>query len=139
MKTQELLSRLDKVKQTGKGRWIACCPAHQDRTPSMVVTEGDDRLLLHCFAGCSVYDILAAVGMDATDLFPDMPWHHDNAEPKSKRFLPQDVLQCLSGEVMFLIMCAKDMAEGDSLTEGDRKRLKIAFNRLTNAARAAGI
>ena len=33
MSTDALLSRLDKVKRKAKGQWLACCPAHEDRTP----------------------------------------------------------------------------------------------------------
>jgi hypothetical protein len=49
------------------GKWSgpsgsACCPAHDDHTPSLSITDGSDgRLLLHCFAGCSFRDIHAAL------------------------------------------------------------------------------
>jgi hypothetical protein len=48
------------------GRWTAnggmCrCPSHDDRTPSLSVRPGRKRLLLHCFAGCTVADILRAL------------------------------------------------------------------------------
>ena len=66
----DLLNRLEKVKGS-KGRWTACCPAHGDKSPSLAVTMLDDgRILLKCFAGCSAYEIVSAVGMDMTDLFP---------------------------------------------------------------------
>jgi hypothetical protein len=66
---EELLARLDGVKQAGKG-WIALCPAHPDNNPSLSISRGaDGRALLHCFAGCEVKEILAAVGMKLPDLF----------------------------------------------------------------------
>lgn len=45
------------------GRWtprggMCRCPAHDDRRPSLSVRPGRTRLLFHCFAGCSVPDIL---------------------------------------------------------------------------------
>lgn len=49
------------------GRWsgnqgVACCPAHDDRTPSLSLADGaDGRLLLHCHAGCAFTDIQAAL------------------------------------------------------------------------------
>lgn len=49
------------------GRWsgrhgIACCPAHEDQTPSLSLANGaDGRLLLHCHAGCSFANIQAAL------------------------------------------------------------------------------
>ena len=57
-------------KPSGKG-WIACCPAHDDRNPSLSITDGDDgKVLLHCHAGCSVDQIVSAAGLDLKDLFP---------------------------------------------------------------------
>src|SRR5450755_4177855 len=48
------------------------CPAHEDRKPSLSVSEGDDgRVLIHCQAGCRTEDVLAAVGLTMRDLMPD--------------------------------------------------------------------
>lgn len=67
---QLLLSRLDGVKNAGRG-WIARCPAHEDRRASLSIAEGDDgRALVHCFGGCAAADVMAALGMQAADLFP---------------------------------------------------------------------
>ena len=65
-----VLSRLDKVKRV-TGGYMARCPAHEDRNPSLSVTEGSDgRVLLKCFAGCSTEDIVKALGLTMADLFP---------------------------------------------------------------------
>lgn len=45
------------------------CPAHRDRTPSLSVRLAGDRVPLHCFAGCEVGDVTAAIGLDLRDLF----------------------------------------------------------------------
>ncbi len=68
MKLAEFLPYLQGVKATPKGN-VACCPAHDDRHPSLVVKETDDRLLIHCWAGCRTTDVLAAMGLDFPDLF----------------------------------------------------------------------
>jgi P4 family phage/plasmid primase-like protien len=63
-----LLSKLDKVKKNRNG-WTARCPAHDDRTPSLSVSLGDDRkVLLCCHAGCAFADIAKAAGVDAAVL-----------------------------------------------------------------------
>src|SRR5215472_13401072 len=64
-----LVLRLD-AKRSGRG-WIAKCPAHDDRKPSLSISEGNDgRVLLKCLAGCDTHDVLAALGMTWRDLFP---------------------------------------------------------------------
>ncbi len=51
--------------------YMLCCPAHNDRSPSLSISEGNDgRVLLKCFAECSPHDICAAIGLTLKDLFP---------------------------------------------------------------------
>ena len=54
---------------------MARCPAHDDRQPSLSLSEGfDGRALLCCHAGCSLDSILEALGLEAADLFvQDLP------------------------------------------------------------------
>lgn len=52
--------------------WRAHCPAHDDRNPSLSVSIGDNGTwLVNCFAGCSVEDVVEALGLTMADLFPD--------------------------------------------------------------------
>lgn len=65
-----VLARLPDARRNGQG-WIARCPAHDDRRPSLSIAEGNDgRALLKCFAGCTVDAICAAVGIAKVELFP---------------------------------------------------------------------
>ncbi len=65
-----LLSKLQKAKRSGQG-WIACCPAHEDRRPSLSIAETEDGLaLLKCHAGCSIDAICGALGIAKVELFP---------------------------------------------------------------------
>lgn len=67
-----LLDRLDGVRQSGPGRWLARCPAHEDRSPSLSIRELDDgRVLLHDFGGCDTEAVLDALGLELQALFPD--------------------------------------------------------------------
>jgi hypothetical protein len=82
-KLVDLLSRLEGVKQIGPSQWKACCPAHDDKHPSFYIKEDDGKVLLSCKAGCFVGSILAAVGMDMQDLFPERPvYRYRNGEGK---------------------------------------------------------
>ena len=69
---QNVLHRLDKVTNTGDG-WMACCPAHDDRNPSLSIKTAGTKILLHCFAGCSIENIAQAIGLEVKDLHLDEP------------------------------------------------------------------
>ena len=47
MLTEEILLSLDKVKSNGSNKWLACCPAHQDKSPSMSILDTGDKLYLN--------------------------------------------------------------------------------------------
>jgi hypothetical protein len=127
-----LLSRLDGVKQTGDNRWIARCPAHDDRTPSLSIRElGDGRVLLKCFAECSTADVLAAAGLEFADLYPERPHHY--APRERLPFRPLDVLRCLVREAEIASVAADNLANGMRLTDQDRDRLREASRRLRAA------
>src|SRR5262249_20915005 len=64
--TAHLRDRLERVKPTSRGSWLARCPAHNDKTPSLSIRETHDgTVLINCFAGCGASDILNAL---------DLPW-----------------------------------------------------------------
>lgn len=66
---ENVLGRLERVKRNGTG-WMARCPAHEDRNPSLAISEGEGgRALLYCHAGCQTAAILAALGLSEGDLF----------------------------------------------------------------------
>ena len=68
MQIDNLLSRLKGVKRNGNG-YLAICPGHDDHKPSLSITLKDDRILLHCHAGCELADILRPLNLEAKDLF----------------------------------------------------------------------
>ena len=64
-----LLSKLDGVKRSGNS-WMALCPSHEDRNPSLSVAGGaHGRALVKCHAGCSTEQIVNAIGLKRSDLF----------------------------------------------------------------------
>jgi hypothetical protein len=63
--------RLERVKKNSAG-WIARCPAHEDRNPSLSIAEGNDgRLLVNCHAACTVDAVVAALGLELHDLYAE--------------------------------------------------------------------
>lgn len=62
----------NRTEGKGGGHWMAQCPAHPDRTPSLSVSRGDEgQVLLNCFAGCNTGDVIAELGMPAAAMFTD--------------------------------------------------------------------
>lgn len=135
MSAQTLISRLDRVKKTGSGRWLACCPAHDDRHPSMTIRELEDgTVLLHCFSGCGVEQIIGSLGLDFSDLFPEKPV--DRA-PIRKPFNAHDVLEAIASETAFVQVFASNLARGVDVSDADRSRLNVAMSRIEQARELA--
>jgi hypothetical protein len=130
MSIELLLSRLDKVKRTPNG-YMACCPAHDDKTPSLSIRETDGKILIHCWTGCSALEIVDAIGLTLNDLF-DEPISN-NSQRKQLPFSHRDALTALAPEILLVGLCAADMAKGRSLSDSTRKRLELSASRLTSA------
>lgn len=128
-----LLSSLDGVRETGRDRWLARCPAHDDRNPSLSVRNVDDRLLIHCFAGCEPIDIINAVGLEFSDLFTDGRKHQRRP---SKSWIPaRDALATLDHESLVVAIIGADFLEQKEIDEPTWDRLGQAVNRI-NSTRA---
>lgn len=139
MSAEILLSRLDKVRQTGTGRWMALCPAHTDKSPSLSVRELDDgRVLVHCFSGCEVHAVLDAAGLIFADLYPANPIDHHVKREKSP-FPAADILRAISFEMIVVSIAASSMLTGDPLNTFDRDRFQLAISRIQAAIHAGGL
>ncbi|SJK83747.1 uncharacterized protein HELO_1665A [Halomonas elongata DSM 2581] len=136
-----LLDRLDKVKQTRSDAWQACCPAHDDRRPSLNVRlSGDGTILLKCWSGCGAADVVSAVGLDLKDLFPRRErdtW--SKPVSPSQRWVPRDVIASLAHEALIAATGAEEAANGTIHTAEDRQRLMVAAGRLRTAAQEVGL
>ena len=133
MSAAQLLDRLHGVRATGVGRWIARCPAHEDRSPSLSVRETDDgTVLIKCFAGCGAADVLAAIDLELRDLFPEQPADH-RRRPSRAWLDARDVLGCLATEGQILAIAANGIVEGAIITAADADRIAKAAGRVRNA------
>ena len=136
MAIESLLSRLDGVKRTGESRYMARCPSHSDKRPSLMIRETEDgKTLLHCFAGCSVHDVLHAVGLELSDLFPPRQHH---GKPERRPFPAVDVLRAIAFEAVVVASCGVSMLSG-KFTDRDRERLILAVERIQAGLSAAGV
>jgi hypothetical protein len=127
----KILDRLELLRQTAPGRWLAKCPAHQDRSPSLSVRELEDgRLLLHDFGGCETGDVLAALGLTLADLF-ERPL--GNFQPSHSRIPARDLLALIDHEALVVGLIAAEFRERRELAEEDWQRLATAVSRIGKA------
>ncbi|MCE7902125.1 MAG: DNA primase [Gammaproteobacteria bacterium PRO9] len=133
--TETLLARLEGLRETGPGRWIARCPAHEDRSPSLSIRElPDGRILLHDFAGCSAVDVVTAVGLSMSDLFPDGGREYRPGQKHRSRVPAVDCLLLASREVMVASIITADFLDKHNIAEADWQRLAQAAARLGTLA-----
>ncbi len=125
-----IISRLDKVKQTKPDQWIAICPGHIDRNPSLAIKRGDDgRVLLKCWAGCLAGDVVEAIGLELADLFEQPVKYHTSSR---QRIYPnyRKILQLLRHEIMLLWIISEDMATGKLLSDKDINSVRRAYKNI---------
>lgn len=132
-----LIGRLDAVRRTGSGRWTARCPAHSDKRPSLAIRECDDgRVLLHCFAQCSVEEVLNAIGMDWDAIMPPRAIG-DDIKREHRPFNAHDILACIATEALIVAIAASDIGRGIATTDADRERVMLAASRIEAARELA--
>ena len=124
---ENLLQRLDKVTSIGNGRYKACCPAHDDKTTSMALTEAEEgKVLIHFFAGCIPAEIIAAVGLSIGELFPE--GENNNWNDYIKKYNPAKDRHTLK-----TFQTMRD--SGMEITELDINQAEIAVKRIKNEGR----
>ena len=136
MSIDALLSRLDGIRGTGHGKFVARCPAHDDRSPSLSVSEGDnDTVLIHCFSGCDTEDVLSAVGLTFSDLYPERIGAEHAYKPKRNGFDARQALEGITHEAIVICLIAEKYS--DILDDSDSDRLLLAASRINAAISAA--
>lgn len=124
MSIDRLLAKLDRVQPRGPGSWNACCPSHLDRTPSLSVREYERGIIvLHCFAGCPVADILSALDLTFFDLFPHS---HAPRIPRARR-------EAREHARMVALVAREDLRAGKTLSTRDRATALWAIRVLKRA------
>lgn len=135
MSAEEFLARCQRVKRTGPGRWLACCPAHEDHTPSMNVKEmADGKVLAICRAGCPTQAILEATGLPWSVLFSGDDARHFRREVKAA-FPAADVLRALAFESLVICIITSDLKAKKEIKPEEWDRLALAYQRIDGARR----
>ena len=127
-----ILDMLDGVRETGGGNYIALCPGHDDHTPSLSVKLIDDgRILLHCFAGCDISQIVNSMGLSLSDLMPETVAEH-LSRPVRRSMPARDGLRSLTHEAFVVSVIAADMLKHRAIDGETWDRLAQAVCRIDN-------
>lgn len=126
-----ILNRLDRVKQVGQDRWVACCPAHEDTNPSLRITDNGDKALIKCWAGCSFDEIRTALGMDAHEFFAGSHAPASIAPGISKSAVNEELIL----ELLVCLCACNDRKNKLPINPIDAKREKEARERIIKAWR----
>lgn len=136
-----MLSRLEGVKRTGNNTWLARCPAHSDKSPSLSIRNTDSgAVLVHCFTGCTVHEVVGSIGLELTDLFPPRPVNPEFVgKPERRPFPASDVLRAVGFEATIITLAALHIHKGGKLSDADHERLLVANGRIQSALDAGGL
>ena len=136
MTAEALLDRLDGVRQVAAGRWRASCPAHQGTNHDVlsIAETGDGTVLLKCFHGCAASDIVAAVGLQLSDLFPRVEWqatgvHHARPRRRPRVDWPALILACERDLIVCKILL-NAVSNREPITDSDAIAASAAATRV---------
>ena len=135
---KNVLSSFRDVKQIGRNKYMARCPAHDDRNPSLSISVLSDKILIHCHAGCHTESIIRIVGLKWSDLFDNR--HFDRA-PRTKtaqgltlelyskaKHLPQEFLKSISVKDINIGKNAIEIPYLDEAGKIVAKRLRLSLS-----------
>jgi len=124
----DILDRLTKVKKTSRTDYVAVCPAHDDKSPSLAIRLMDDgRTLIHCFGGCDTQSILESLDLEIDDLFPEKlsKSHH----PLKRKITATQAMEIIYHETL-IVYHSKNK---EHLTPDEQARLRSAYFRISEA------
>ncbi|MCL7744356.1 hypothetical protein LV476_05240 [Guyparkeria hydrothermalis] len=125
----------------GMTRAAVCrCPAHNDKRPSLLVSEREDGdILMHCRAGCSFFEVRDALGIDPVDLIPEhMRYARQKSPHKGPRFSAWQALQALAVDVIVVALCAAQIRRDGWIDDDDMRALTDAEGRIKATLKAGG-
>ena len=103
MNAEQIAKGLGKYTKTaGAAGYSAICPSHNDKTPSLSVTDGDNgKILIHCHAGCEPLAVIDA--LKVRNLWPE-PVQKPVPAPKRRIVSTYDYIDPDTGEVKLQVV-----------------------------------
>ena len=102
MDAETIANGLNRPKKTSDG-WMACCPAHEDRTPSLSIADGDKGVVVKCFAGCGQADVIDA--LKSRGLWPTPTRTNGSGNGKARRTIAAEYdYASEDGELLYQVL-----------------------------------
>ena len=117
------------MKRTHANQFLACCPAHDDKNPSLAIKDMSDRLLIKCMAGCGIEDIMEAANLTWDDIMPEKQ-PTENYKPAPIKIYATDILKSIRFEAQIVTLAAIELKNGKPLGKIDHDRLLVAMERI---------
>jgi len=108
-----IASGLDKVRWHGDYKFTACCPAHDDRNPSLSVSDSNGKILVKCWAGCSQESVIGA--------FRDMGLWHTASRQQRNRYEHRDLGKDIRHHQQILLL---GVGQTKELSDDDQSQMK---------------
>lgn len=139
MSLRDKFGALPKFKMIGPDKARMSCPGplhdRGDKNPSLSVRETPEGvLLLKCWAGCKLHEILQPMGLEPADLYPTPA--HFHLPQMHRPFTASDALAGLEYSSLVLVQIADQLATGAPLSDADRRSLVQATMRIQCARKA---
>lgn len=132
-----LLSRLENVRPAGFNKWVARCPSHKSKSgKSLAIKVADNEtVLVHCHGGCPTAEVVGAIGLELSDLFPPREPDVHSSRPRVSPLTP--LIAAFEKDLIIVHLFLADVGNGKTISAVDRMTAKGAAARIWTALREA--
>jgi hypothetical protein len=129
---EEILTRLDKVKQHGT-QYYSRCPVHQGGSQNLGITEKDGKVLMHCFnCDATGLEVVEALGLPISALFTDP------LKPSGRKHLSRATRESAMEDAYFIEIYENELSKGHKPSREEYRRHKLALSRVKVLSEAGG-
>ena len=128
MNLESILDRFEGVTRTPDGARSRCAGCG-GKSQKVSFRSVDDRILVHCFGGCDVHEVLTAAGLSVTDLFTERPIDHHRSASRSS--IPaREALALIDHEILVALLILNDAIKSRTVDDRQLARLSTAVQRI---------
>jgi len=121
---EEILNRLDKVKQQGT-QYYSRCPVHKGGSQNLGITEKDGKVLMHCFnCDATGLEVVEALGLPISTLFSEP------LKSSGGKHVSRAARDAAMEDAYFIEIYQNELSKGYQPTREEYRRHKLSLNRV---------